>query len=103
MGQNGHNGFPRALGGTADVPIVGQPFALKKWLMTVLVTCNCGAHEPVLIVGHLGAKGVCPACKRIFMVRGFKTNGPRVDWDFVIGMLTPDGVAEEAPADAPLG
>lgn len=50
----------------ADVPLVGQPCAIKAWFSTVLVQCNCGAHEPVLLIGMHASP--CPACGTTFLV-----------------------------------
>lgn len=47
---------------SAAVPIIGRPFEIKSWHATVLVTCNCGAHEPIMLVGLSVA--TCPACGR---------------------------------------
>lgn len=55
----------------ADVLIVGQPFTMKAWFLSLLVTCNCSDRpEPVLIVGQSGAtSGPCPLCGRHFVLQ----------------------------------
>lgn len=59
---------------TNTIPIIGQPFALKGWVPTVMITCNCEAKEPVLIVGVM-QPAQCPACKRGFVVGAIQYNG----------------------------
>ena len=99
MGQNG-NGYrgPFPAGLPGGVPIVGQPFELKTWLVTLVGKCQCG--EPVLIAGQVGANGQCPSCRRIVIVRGFRSSGQRVDWDLAIGTMpaAPPAGTEDAPA-----
>ena len=55
------------------VPIVGQPFTVNSGFPTALITCGCEAKTPVLLVGV--APGVCPMCRRVFVVQGFSFNG----------------------------
>lgn len=58
----------------SEIPLVGQPYTLKNWFVTVEVQCNCVAKEPVLIVGQLGSAGKCPACNNVYRMDVVETN-----------------------------
>lgn len=56
--------------------LVGQPFKLQTWFVTILVRCTCQPENaaPLLIVGQPGsAMGSCPACGRRFALQGIQT------------------------------
>lgn len=78
MGNNIFGSFKK------DVPIVGQPFTMKGFFITVQVVCNCPDKEPVLLVGS--GIGKCPACERMFQLQGVQP-GPK-GLQFQIGMVT---------------
>lgn len=97
MGHNGNGRGPfaplRAIqpaSSAQGVPLVGQPVAIKHWFVVVNVMCNCGAHEPVLVAGKIGAAAMCPACRRVVVVAGFRSNGQNIDFDFQFGMAAPE-------------
>ena len=48
---------------TPTVPLVGQPFTMNGGFVTLSVTCNCAAKQPLLLVGF-GSLTVCRACRR---------------------------------------
>lgn len=83
---NGHGLMPA---GMAGVPLVGQPVSFKKYSFIVETVCNCGAHEPVLIIGGIGSAAVCPACRLVVQLRGVKSDGGNVTWDLSFGMAQP--------------
>src|SRR5262245_21921683 len=72
--------FPKA-----SLPIVGQPFTMKAWLLTVSIVCNCDAKEPVLLVGQLVAQ--CRACGRQFQHQGLRA-GPNGEVSHAIGIIS---------------
>ena len=43
-----------------NIPIIGQPKIVGA-VVSVLLTCNCEAHSPIL--GIAGGVFTCPACK----------------------------------------
>jgi len=88
---NGHPG--PALVPRPGVPLVGQPFSIDAWFMTVQIKCYCGAHHSVLVVGRIGAAAACPACGRLFQLRGL-TSDTSGNLQIQIAMGT-----VEAPAD----
>lgn len=51
-----------------DVPIIGQPMTVVGWFPTVNVVCNCGQHQPLLIVGF-NAPSVCPHCRNGYVLQ----------------------------------
>jgi hypothetical protein len=55
--------FPSA----SAIPILGQACTVHGWFPTVLLSCNCDSHQPLMIVG-LGAIAVCPKCQRAFAI-----------------------------------
>lgn len=50
---------------SGNVPLVGQPYTLKLIIPQVLIVCNCGANEPVLING-VGQASQCRACMKLY-------------------------------------
>lgn len=78
------------------IPIIGQPFELKNWFLTTLLQCNCEAKAPVLLVGAIGAKAACPACKKIFVLQGF-SGEPPAKLTINIGLALPVADAVAAP------
>lgn len=59
--------MPSPLTFPTSIPIVGQPFTLHAWFATVLITCNCPAHTPLMIVGPTLAP--CLACKKGYQIQ----------------------------------
>lgn len=74
------------------VPIVGQPFTLKNFFVTVQIVCNCAGKEPILLVGP--AIGTCPACRRQFQFQGLRTEQGQLQ--FMIALVA--NTAEHKPA-----
>lgn len=68
-----------------EVPIIGQPFTLKNFFVTLQILCNCEDKEPVLLVGN--GIGKCPACDRMFQLQGIKAD-QRGQLQFAIGLVT---------------
>lgn len=66
------------------LPIVGQPFTLKSWFLTISIVCNCEAKEPVLLIGN--AIGTCQACGRRWQQQGMKA-APNGEIAFAIGFV----------------
>lgn len=79
---NGSNGHASAIPGQ-NIPIVGQPFALKNFFITVQIVCNCAAKEPILLVGHGPAQ--CPACHQGFQFSGLGVQNGQLQ--FKIGLV----------------
>ena len=104
MGENNNNNHPagrwpmlKASASQLNVPIIGQPFDLKGWYVSVMLMCRCGANEPTLLVGQFGAATMCPACKRVFILKSLRTNALG-QMEFQLQLR----VAEPVPAgDAP--
>jgi hypothetical protein len=88
MSSNNGNGQQGGGGGAIpfkrEVPIVGQPFAMKSWFLTIAIVCNCEAKEPVLLVGN--GVGRCTSCRRTFQSQGLKA-GPNGDVQFMIALV----------------
>lgn len=86
-------GGPFGLIKNPQVPIVGQPFTLKNYFVTVQIVCNCVGKEPVLLAAH--TPGQCPACHRVFQLQGLKPD-PTGQLQFVIGIVQqqPSAAAE---------
>ena len=52
------------------IPILGQPFTMKTFFVTVQIVCNCEAKEPVLLVAN--GVGTCPGCRRQYQLQQVK-------------------------------
>lgn len=105
MGNGNGNGNGRAFGIVPrinDVPIVGQPFTLKNWFMTLLLTCNCSPlKEPLLVVGAVGAMSPpCPHCGRQLVLSGLKAD-PAGQLQISIGMTAARGEADASKEGEP--
>jgi hypothetical protein len=74
--------------------IVGQLFTIKGWFPTVLLICNCGHPQPVMI--PQGAASQCTHCKAVYSVQGCSV----VNGQLQIGVARamPDNVADPPPA-----
>lgn len=94
MGSNGNN--PVVQFPNQKVPIIGQPFALKNFFVTLQIVCNCEGKEPVLLVGN--GIGKCPACQRAFQLQSVRAN-PKGGLEFAIGMIA-QGTEPEPAAPA---
>ncbi len=80
----------------SNIPIVGQPFEVKGWLIQVLLVCKCETPQPILLIGLPGqAAAQCPSCKRIFGLTGLGM-APNGDMQFQIGQMVK---REEAATD----
>lgn len=106
MGSNGHRGpfaplRPRAssMALAPNVPILGQPAKILGWSATFVVECACGTH--LTLTGKIGMAVGCQQCRRVVIVNGLRSNGPRLEVDFKFGMMPSDSTPE--PQDAPLG
>lgn len=80
----------------SGVPIVGQAFAIKGGYPTVLLQCNCGAHEPMLLIGN--QPSACPACRRGFVTTAFAFDAQTGQIQVQIGQ-----VRQHEPAAEPTG
>jgi hypothetical protein len=76
-----------------QVAIIGQPFTIKGWFPTVLLVCNCGANEALMVPRGAGAQ--CPACKRVFTIQAVQGNV-----QFGIGMMTGEDFAASILKDS---
>lgn len=87
---NGHNGHTPALAfkPSTGIPIIGQPFTIKGWFPTVLLICNCGKGEAVMV--PKGGAAACPACSRVFTIQAVQGNV-----QFGIGIMVPDGAEDK--------
>lgn len=95
MSDHNGNGHKRALAFSPPkgIPLVGQPFTIKGWFPTVLLTCNCEGKEPVMI--PRGGAAQCPACKNIYTIRQIQAPA---GVNFGIGVTSAEEV--QAMADA---
>ena len=84
------NGYKPALPfrPSAQIPIVGQPFKLTGWFLTLSLQCQCDAREGVLIVGQIGAGAECTACHRVYQIQRIDHNAQQnhVHFGLAIGM-----------------
>lgn len=82
----------------SNIPIVGQPFAVKGGFPTVSLQCMCAAREPVLLISN--TPGHCPACGRAFVVAAFAFNGQTGQIQVQVGLMQsqPQPVPEPAGA-----
>lgn len=78
------------------IPIIGQPFTVRGWFPTVLLVCNCDAHEPVMI--PRGAAAQCPGCKKLYTIQQLAFT-PEGNVNFGIGIMTPEAAAEMAHSE----
>ncbi len=74
-----------------ELPIIGLPYAIKGWFLTLNLVCNCDAKEPIMVVGSLGAVAKCPACNRVFQVQGAQSDAAnnRMSFQIAVGMAAP--------------
>lgn len=92
MGGNGNGRGDLPTGPRlAGVPLLGQLFTLKTWLMQLVLTCNCCERpEPILIVGRPGAiSDPCPKCGRRFVLQPLSMNADG-QLQMNIGATAPD-------------
>lgn len=75
------------------VPILGQPFTLKNFFVTVQIVCNCAGKEPILLVGP--AIGTCSACLRRFQFQGLRTEQGQLQ--FMISLIANTAEPEPGP------
>lgn len=72
------------------VPIVGQPFSVKGWSITILLHCQCG--EPLMIVGTPGT-GVTCRCGRSVLFNGVRVRETDGQVGFQLGAaVAPSGL-----------
>lgn len=96
---NGAHGAAPAKIQHDGIPIVGQPFQVKGGFPTVSIQCTCPGKDAVLLIAN--APGICPSCKRGFVVTSFTFTGQTGQIQVNIGLLrmqeqsTP---TEETPA-----
>ena len=95
--NNGHRRGGPAIPFPAGVPIIGQPFTLKNFFVTVQIVCNCEAKEPVLLVGNSISQ--CPGCRRAFQMQEIQAN-PGGGLQFMIGLVAQQPAADAAPENA---
>lgn len=54
-----------------DVPLLGQPFAIKSWVLVLALECQqCEAHALIQMVA--GLKVQCPSCGATYEVAGMQ-------------------------------
>jgi hypothetical protein len=82
-GNNNGQRPPLSFKPVNDIPIIGQPFTIKGWFPTVLLTCNCAKPEAVMI--PRGGAAACPSCGRIYSIQVVQGNV-----QFGIGVMTPE-------------
>lgn len=74
----------------ARVPIIGQPITPHGWFPTVMITCNCEAKHPLMLVGF-NTTVRCPHCGRGVTLFGVtqdvRTGQPP---HFEIGLVAPE-------------
>lgn len=93
MGDNNNHDRPPMLkaGVRPALPIVGQPFEIKGWFLTLMVACRCGANEPCLMAGQIGAVTMCPACRRVFVLKSINVNaGGQVEFQLQLAIVATD-------------
>jgi hypothetical protein len=96
---NGHKP-PIAFPGAADVPILGQPFALEAWFIQILLTCKCAHPKPFLIVGQPGtAVGQCASCQQLYQLQAIGINPITGQPHFQIAMIVAPKADGTPPAD----
>jgi len=78
------------------IPLVGQAFVFHSAILTAMITCQCAAKVPLLLVGK--GPGMCPACRRAFQVQGFEFNPQTGKFNIQIGVgaSAPPPVGEQA-------
>lgn len=76
-----------------QIPIIGQPFAIRGWFPTVLLVCNCAGKEPVMV--PRGAAAQCPSCKKLYTIQQIAMT-PDGNINFGIGVMTREDAAEMA-------
>lgn len=89
MGHDNGQKPPLAFNPPGGIPILGQPFVIKGWFPTVLLGCNCGAHEAVMV--PRGGASQCPACKRVFSIQQMVITG---QVQFGIGVAAPEDAGD---------
>lgn len=97
---NGNKGQkPIVLPGGQHVPIIGQPFDIKGFQVTVALVCKCdGAHTILVTSSGLSQ---CPACKKAYSVAGLQYQaGKPPHFNMAIAMPNALKSAEPLPADA---
>jgi hypothetical protein len=91
--NSGHPPQPLSFAAAPRVPIIGQP-TVKGFCLTLQLVCNCEAHEPLLLVGPIGVAAVCPACKRMHVLRGVAFDPVAGELQFSIQSLPPEAARE---------
>jgi hypothetical protein len=76
-------------GSAPNVPIVGQPFAVKNGFVTIVGECKCGGEETIVMI--VGARGVCPSCHKIWGIQRALLDGQTGRFECNIGQV---GTAE---------
>lgn len=70
---------------TAEIPLVGQPCVVRSWFATALVVCNCGASEPMMLIGLQA--NPCPACGQAYYVGSVHFNRQTNEAQIGIGVV----------------
>ena len=59
-----------------QIPIVGQPFKIGQWCVTLALTCQrCDKAQVVLLSG---APGRCASCGTVFHLVGFRIHDQNI-------------------------
>lgn len=96
MGNNGR--APSSQFPGANVPIVGQPFEVVGFLVSVVVLCRCEGRRSLLVTSNQVTQ--CPACKKGYVVHA-------VNWQkdqppaFRLAIVVPEEDVSETPALVP--
>lgn len=77
-----------------NIPILGRAFTVKSGFSTTMITCGCGANEPILLIAS--NPGQCPSCKKLFKVNEFRFDGNTGQVHTQIGYASPQDVEQEA-------
>lgn len=64
-----------------NVPIVGQPYDIKGWFVTIMIECKCEKPAHFLLAGNIGAFAQCPNCKGVVQLAGLEVQ-PNNDVNF---------------------
>ncbi len=94
MENNGNgNGGKSPVVMRKELPIIGQAFTFKGFLLQVFGTCNCSPRpEPLLIVGGRGSMSApCPNCGRRAIIQRMG------EMDLEIGLTVPEPAAQQPP------
>lgn len=80
--------FGRTIGSLVGVPLVGTPYEVRGWQVSVVLLCKCQEPGyPLLVSSH--AVTPCPGCQKGYVVQGAQVVEGRPP-GFNVGILRPD-------------